>query len=359
LVSVLITFSLVLVIESACPCSDQTLCKPITSAPRKELFVFGGPKYKEYDWSKITTLAWCSGTWDPEVICYAHQRGARVTIPIGLDLTAKQLTDSAHIQKIIQDALTMVQERYADGVNFDFEDLIRENDTNSRSALTSVTKKITDTFHTAIPGSQVTFDAGWIPNIDVRYYDYLGIAKSCDFLFVMDYDEQSQIDGPCRAGATSDYRYLAKGMRAFEGLGIPLSQLVMGLPWYGHDFPCINMVNVTVCPLALAPWRDAQCTDLYAPEYPYADIMKNYLPKSTTGRMWDPLAKSPFMNYKDDKGHSHQIWYDDVESISEKISWAKAQDGLRGVGMFTADFLDYSDTKTSSNFWNSMNDFFM
>jgi len=304
-------------------------------------------------------LPWWQGSWDPNVICFAHQKGVRVVLPFGLDLTAKQLNDSSYIQKIIQTVLTTVQDRYADGVNFDFEDEIRENDTSSRNALTSVTKKLTDTFHQAIPGSQVTFDAGWLPNVDVRFYDYLGIAKNCDFLFVMDYDEQSQIDGPCRAGATSDYVYLAKGMRAFQNLGISLQQLVMGLPWYGHDFPCINMENATVCPLALAPWRDALCTDLHAPEYSYAEIVKTYLPKSTTGRMWDPVSKSPFMNYVDNKGNTRQIWYDDIESITDKVMWAKTQNDLRGVGMYTADFLDYSDTKTSSNFWMAMNDFFM
>ena len=60
---------------------------------------------------------------------------------------------------------------------------------------------------------QVTFDVAWSADcIDGRCYDYKGIAKSCDFLFVMSYDEQSQIFGSCIAMANSPYNKTAQGM---------------------------------------------------------------------------------------------------------------------------------------------------
>ncbi len=54
--------------------------------------------------------------------------------------------------------------------------------------------------------SQVSFDVAWSPKcIDKRCYDYLAIADSCDLLFVMSYDEQSQIWGDCIAMANAPF----------------------------------------------------------------------------------------------------------------------------------------------------------
>lgn len=53
---------------------------------------------------------------------------------------------------------------------------------------------------------QVTFDVAWSPAcIDRRCYNYTGIADACDFLFVMSYDEQSQIWTDCIAKANAPY----------------------------------------------------------------------------------------------------------------------------------------------------------
>jgi di-N-acetylchitobiase len=316
--------------------------------------------YKDYDWSKITTLAWWAGNTpvpDPEVVCFVHSKGARIVIEFGTDLTTAKLSDKTYTTQLVQDALKTVQDNFLDGVNFDFEDAIEKDDAVSRKALSDLMQLLYDTFHNAIPGSQVTFDAGWQPNVDVRFYDYATMAKYTDFLVVMDYDEQSQIFGPCKAGATSDYNYLIKGVNAFLGLGISSDKLVSGLPWYGHDFTCTRPKNITICPLAPAPWRGVNCTDLYAPEYSYDRIMSEFLPRSTTGMKWDEESKSPWFNYVD-RGVTHQMWFDNPESIKLKVQWAKDQK-IRGVGMFTGDYLNYSNSTQKSAFWDAMNSFFI
>lgn len=46
----------------------------------------------------------------------------------------------------------------------------------------------------------------WSPAcIDKRCYNYTAIADACDFLFVMSYDEQSQIWTDCVAKANAPY----------------------------------------------------------------------------------------------------------------------------------------------------------
>ena len=45
------------------------------------MFVFdvGNKTWKFYDWSQITTVV-IFGKYDPELMCYAHSRGARVVL---------------------------------------------------------------------------------------------------------------------------------------------------------------------------------------------------------------------------------------------------------------------------------------
>lgn len=52
-----------------------------------------------------------------------------------------------------------------------------------------------------ILSTQVSFDVAWSANgIDGRYYEYKKIAAYSDVIFIMAYDEQSQIlNGPCTA----------------------------------------------------------------------------------------------------------------------------------------------------------------
>lgn len=58
-------------------------------------------------------------------------------------------------------------------------------------------------------------DVAWSPvGVDSRFYDYLKLSYVSDFLFIMSYDEQSQIYGECVAGANSGfYKTLAGSCR--------------------------------------------------------------------------------------------------------------------------------------------------
>jgi len=47
------------------------------------VFDVGKEAWKSYDWSKITTVA-AFGKYDPELLCFAHSKGARVVLKGGL-----------------------------------------------------------------------------------------------------------------------------------------------------------------------------------------------------------------------------------------------------------------------------------
>ena len=65
----------------------------------------------------------------------------------------------------------------------DFEEAIAANSSRSRS-YTSLVKMLSDRFHRAIPGSEVSVDVAWKPGcVDGRCYDYSGIARAADLVF--------------------------------------------------------------------------------------------------------------------------------------------------------------------------------
>lgn len=43
------------------------------------MFDVGGKAWKSYNWSMVTTVA-TFGKYDPELMCYAHSKGARVVL---------------------------------------------------------------------------------------------------------------------------------------------------------------------------------------------------------------------------------------------------------------------------------------
>ena len=110
--------------------------------------------------------------------------------------------------------------------------------------------------------SQISFDVAWSPNcIDGRCYQYAELALVTDYLVVMSYDERSQIYGPCVAGANSGYNTTATGILQYRTLGLNTTQLVLGVPWYGYNYPCLSLSEDHVCSIEKVPFRGADCSD--------------------------------------------------------------------------------------------------
>jgi len=105
-------------------------------------------------------------------------------------------------------------------------------------------------------------DVAWSsPCVDGRCYDALALSKVTDFLVVMSYDERSQIHGPCVASANSALQNTANGLDSYLKLGIDPGLLVMGMPWYGYNYPCLGLSDDDVCTIKAIPFRGVNCSD--------------------------------------------------------------------------------------------------
>ncbi|XP_028300210.1 di-N-acetylchitobiase [Gouania willdenowi] len=341
--------------SSPCPCETPQLCQPVSGRRDLEVFVFdvGGKTWKSYNWSQVTTVA-AFGKYDPELMCYAHSHGARVVLKG--DVPLSHIVDPHNRTAWIMEQMKLAKSQFMDGINIDVEQAV-EDGSPEQLALTALVKETTDVFHREIPGSQVSFDVAWSPKcIDKRCYDYVAIADSCDLLFVMSYDEQSQIMGDCIAMANAPFSQTLNAYDQYLDLKIDPKKLVMGVPWYGYDYQCINLSKEGICSIEKVPFRGAPCSDAAGKQKTYKWIMKT-VNSSTTHRQWDEKQKAPYFNYMSQDGQTHQVWYDDPQSICLKAEAVKAK-GLRGIGMWNANILDYSDEPVAklqtAMMWNAL-----
>ncbi|XP_034035816.1 di-N-acetylchitobiase [Thalassophryne amazonica] len=350
-----VLLSIIPVCEAVCPCESQELCQHIREQRNSEVFVFdvGGKTWKSYNWSMVTTVA-AFGKYDPELMCYAHSKGARVVLKG--DVPLSNIVDKDNRTAWILEKVELVKSQFMDGINLDIEQEVKEGSPEYH-ALTDLVRETTDAFHWAMPGSQVSFDVAWSPKcIDGRCYDYGAIAEASDLLFVMSYDEQSQITGDCIAVANAPLFQTLNGYKEYLDLNISPKKLVMGVPWYGYDYTCLNMSKEGICYIDKVPFHSTPCSDAAGKQKPYSWIMKQ-INSSISGRLWDIKQQAPYFNYKDEQELIHQVWYDDPESICAKADFV-TRVGLRGIGMWNGNILDYGDVpvakQQTARMWDAL-----
>ena len=155
----------------------------------------------------------------------------------------------------------------------------------------------------------------------------------------------------------------------------------MGVPWYGYQYYCVKVTgdhchvyNQTVPSKHNIMYSHTNGDHIYhnsskkhqqsnsndvdphiGREVDLDRIKSEYLPLAIGGRKWDDSSKSPFFTFKNKTtGKYNQIWYDDVESLTYKYKYA-VDNGLRGVGMWTADSVNYgAPGKLAKEMWNTL-----
>jgi di-N-acetylchitobiase len=143
------------------------------------------------------------------------------------NITAAYANRKAYVAGVV----AMVKALHIDGVTFDYESPI-PNGSPLADQYVQIISETTAALHSDVPGSQTSVCVAWSPNnIDGRYYDISGFARSADLLYIMMYDTRSQIFDVCLAGPNAGLPIVHLGAQQYLDLGIPASQLVLGVPW--------------------------------------------------------------------------------------------------------------------------------
>ena len=166
----------------------------------------------------------------------------------------------------------------------------------------------------------------------------------------MGYDEQSQMwnDLPCVAKPNAPLKQTFRGVKKYLQLGIDRRKLILGVPWYGYVYPCISRTTTGHCQIKSVPFRGCKCSDAAGKEYPYKDVVNL---SRTSELRWDEDSFTPYFDYQSG-GQDYQIWFDDPKSLGIKYDIAQ-KIGLAGVGMWTANFLDYQNQTQIRDMWGA------
>jgi di-N-acetylchitobiase len=322
----------------SCPCHPVSLCGPVTVEHQREVMGWGARGWTGYDWDTLTMIA---HTDTPEMICTAHKHQVRVLL--GARMNFSEILNGSARAEWIRSSITEVRARFADGLYLDYEKPLERGQGQLISALTSFVREAGVALRSQMPTAKLVVATAWSPDdIDGRDYDYVGLSEAADYLFVMNYDTRSAIYGRCIASANAPLSKMQRGVERHFDIGVAPNKLILGLPWYGYDYPCLvgTRPDALFCPIAEVPFRGVNCSDAAGRERPYAAIMAQIGQGNMSSPLrWDDSTQSPFFNYIGADGTVHQQWFDSPESLGLKYALASER-RLKGVGFYATPMLD-------------------
>jgi len=331
-------FMLPALTEQKCPCTSEALCKPVTKQYTKELVVFGGVTWKQWNWTEITNVITLAPS-DYDLYCYAHSRSVRVTRLVSVPVNDfLKLADPMYRKNVTKRWINMMVEHFFDGINIDIEGAAYTEDI--RNYITALTNETYIAIKALNPYFIVTWDIPYSPIlvgcISGYCYDYISLAKCTDYMIVMDYDATLDI---LVANANSPINLLIESYNLYlKNLSINPNHLVMAVPWYGYDYACTKFYNDSGQEMCVILGGSHQAKS-------YGDIDKLIVQSGGIVR-WDSKAASPYLTLMENTQY-HQVWFDNVESLKIKYKLALSLH-LRGIGMFTGDDLDYHSLTPSA-----------
>ena len=312
--------------------------------PSREVFGYHpywmGTSWQNYNFDLISTLAYFSAEANTDgslgnlhgwpvtsLINEAHAHGTNVVLCVTLFSNSgleTLLSNSNYRQNLINNLLAQVQAGNADGVNVDFESFPASQKENMVTFITD----LTETFHSQIPGSQVTLA---MPAVDWNdAWDYNAMATNSDGLFIMGYAYHwsgSPTTGPVSPLTGPGYTLTWTVLDYLEKTNFQADKLIMGIPYYGYEWPATSYA-----PGATTTGTGDSKT--YSEMEPLA---------ISYGKQWHESSQTPWYYYQD--SNWNQGWYDDSLSLSLKYDFAIYQN-LKGVGMWA---LGYDGT--NSELW--------
>ncbi len=266
----------------------------------------------------------------PAVVPLAHAAGVKVHLTV-VAFDDEQhdaiLPSASKRASIIAELVDLVQAYDGDGVNVDIEGM--------SSAYRDELVLFTQELKAALPPGQ---DEVWhaTPAVDWSgAYDYDRLCAASDGLFIMGYGYHWSggdpgPNAPLYGESPWSSYALDWTVQDYLDNGAPAHCLVVGLPSYGHEWRMANPAEVP----GTASSSGSSVT------------LVNALPiAEAEGRLWDEVTRTPYVIREDG-----QLWYDDSESLREKIAWSVDQ-GVQGVGFWA---LGYEGE--DPDFWQMVED---
>ena len=282
---------------------------------------------------KITTAM------DRGFIVNMHEQGVRVTPFLSNHWDReKGITALNNREELASQIADVIVEYDLDGVNVDIEN-VTENERDSyvdfvrllRARLSSE-KSVS----VAVAVNPYGITKGWQAS-----YDYSALAKHCDYLMLMAYDEHYQ--GYVRnqgsdAGPVAGYKFVEDSIKAALQ-EVPADKLVLGIPFYGRLWE-----------------RGASYGGYGISNYMVEELIKeyngkvifDYVTKSPKAVIVIGVAdKEPVIFGKRLEAGTYDIWFENEASIKHKLELV-TENNLKGTGSWSLG----QETKSTWNYYS-------
>jgi hypothetical protein len=247
-----------------------------------------------------------------DLISRAHAAGERVVLTVNDfgQSSLEALTSSPTAAETLAAALIpLLQAKSLDGVNFDFEG----DGSADQTGLTNLIAAVSTALRNADPHWQITMDTYASSAGDPGgFYDIPALAQFVDAFFVMDYElnlaGSPTAASPLTSGAFSSLTTLEQYAKA-----VPVSKVILGLPFFGIDWPT---TNGTLAANAAGPAADIADSEAQGngPQY------------------WDPVTGTAWTSYLVGS-QWHESYYEGEYGLYQAAQ-AATKAGARGVGIW-------------------------
>ena len=198
-------------------------------------FSFFSYEVNPTDGEPITTHGWSTSAAVGAALASGN---TKVTLTVTLFSNHSTFFSSLTAQQtLITNLINLVQLRGAQGVNIDFEGLPSSYKTEFANFMVDLCNQM----HTAIPGSEIStvlYAVDWN-----NVFDFSIMEPAVDHYIIMGYAyyyQGSSSTGPCdplyHFGSSYNYT-LSKTITYYLNKGCPKQKLIMGLPYYGYQWP--------------------------------------------------------------------------------------------------------------------------
>jgi spore germination protein len=221
---------------------------------------------------------------------------------------AHAILTSSRIQNRLMNGLIakMTSLQFNGGINVDFEAIPHGDRNKFTSFLTQLKQRLASLNSNPykLVVSIPAMDGDYPQDSWVGAYDLptLGSTDVIDIAQIMTYDEHGPWSKP---GPISSINFFTTSMN-YALQHFSASKVSMGIPAYGYDW------DLTAGTADTIPLRniDGLLSDPHT---------KNVVKK------WSDEFMSPSFTYTDGKGHKHEVWYENVQSVQAKAKAAKAK----------------------------------
>ncbi|MCM3790693.1 glycoside hydrolase family 18 protein [Domibacillus indicus] len=221
------------------------------------------------------------------------------------ELAHQVLNNPAARTNLINNIFSLVSRKGYGGVNIDFEQVRQED----RDLFTGFLRQLSERLKpagfvvtVAVP-AKTSEDIPWL-----RGYDYGGIGAVVDYMFIMAYDWHHAGSEPGPGAPITEVRRTIE----FASSRLPRSKIILGMPLYGYDW--------------VVPYTPGTAARAISNQDAIATAMRYQSPIQ-----YSRENETPFFRYRDEQGIAHEVWFEDVRSISAKML-AVRQNGLQGLG---------------------------